>query len=109
MILCTALLLAACAQDSFETLVEKLGDSSIEVREEAEQELRRLGRKIVPDLRRVAEKHSDPEVRSRALSVVKALTEVRWWTDVASARKAANASGKRLLVFSTMGPVDGYV
>ena len=102
------LLLAACLQDSFDTLVEQLGDSSIEVREDAELRLRKMGRKIVPDLRRISERHGDPEVRSRAAAVLKAITEVRWWTDVESARKAAKAEGRPLLVFSTMGPLDGY-
>lgn len=104
----TILLLLAAAQDSFETLIEKLGDSSIEVREDAELQLRKMGRTIVPDLRRIAEKHGDPEVRSRAAAVVQAITEIRWWTDVEGARKAAKAQGRPLLVFSTMGPLDGY-
>lgn len=104
----TFLLLLACTQD-FDTLVEKLGDSSIDVREEAEAALRKMGRKIVPDLRQIAERHSDPEVRSRAAGILKSITEIRWRTDLEGALRAAKESKKPLLVFSTMGPIDGYV
>lgn len=69
------LFLAACGSprpavpgspDPAEGLIERLGDESPAVREDAERELLRLGTVALPALRR-ARKSSDPEIADRAL------------------------------------------
>ena len=103
------LALALLAQEDVASLVRQLGEDALEARDAAEEKLRGRGRTIVPELRRIARDHSDPEVRSRAFSVIRHLTQVRWQTDLALARRKAAAKKKPLLVFSTMGPLDGYL
>ena len=67
-----------------------------------------LGSKALPALKKAAESHDDPEIRVRAASIVKHLTQIHWVTDFHAALRQAKKSGKRLLVFSTGGPLDGY-
>ena len=97
-------------QDSdIASLVRSLSDDSVEVRESAEEKLKSRGRSILPELRMAAADHPDPEVRLQIARVIRYSTEVRWHTDVTIARKKAAQEKKPLLVFSTMGPLDGYV
>jgi len=103
------LALALFQQEDLATFVGQLGDESITVRERAESHLRKLGRDSVPALLRAAKEHPDLEVRARIGGIIKHLTEVRWNTDLELARRKAAAEGKPLLVFSTKGPLDGYV
>jgi len=103
------LALTFLAQEDVAALVRQLGEDALETRDLAEEQLRKRGRAVVPELQKIARDHSDPEVRARAASVVHYLTQVRWQTDLALARKKAAAEKKPLLVFSTMGPVDGYL
>ena len=103
------LALTLLAQEDVAALVRQLGEDSLEVRDLAEEKLKGRGRAIVPELRRVARDHSDPEVRVRVASVIRHLTQVRWQTDLALARRKAAAEKKPLLVFSTLGPLDGYL
>jgi hypothetical protein len=103
------LILAALQQEDVATLVRQLGDDAVSVRESAESKLRSLGRERVPDLLLAAKDHPDLEVRARIRQVVKHLTEVRWHTDLALARRKAALERKPLLVFSTKGPLDGFV
>lgn len=103
-----ALALALAVQDVGD-LVRRLGDESVDVRSTAEAALRERGRAVVPELRKAAVEHPDPEVRGRAEALVRSITRIRWHTDLAEARKRAVAENKPLLVFSTMGPLDGFV
>jgi|SRR6185436_18377875 len=103
------LTLACFAQEDLATLVDRLGDDRIAVREHAQAQLKKLGRETVPALLRAAREHPDPEVRARIGGIVKHFTEVRWHTNLDLARSKAAAEGKPLLVFSTKGPLDGYL
>jgi HEAT repeat protein len=47
------------------SLIEKLGDDSFEVRQESEDKLKKMGAKIIPLLRN-AKNHSDLEIRNRS-------------------------------------------
>lgn len=53
-------------------LIEKLGDDSFDVRQKSEDELRKLGPRILPLLRQ-AQRHSDLEVRNRAAKCLAAI------------------------------------
>jgi HEAT repeat protein len=55
-----------------QALIEKLGDTEFEVRQKAEEDLRKLGSLIQPLLRQ-AEKHTDPEIRKRAKKCLQAI------------------------------------
>lgn len=105
----TALLLYIAAAQDLGDWLDRLSDPEIEVRERAELEIRKMGKKVVPDLRKVAETHGDPEVRGRARALLRWFTQVRWRRDVAEALRAAAAERKPVFVFSTMGPPDGYL
>ena len=102
-------LLLALAQADVRDLIRKLGEDSLEERERAVEALRSKGRAVLPELERAANSHSDAEVRARAREIIRHLTSVRWRTGVDGALRAAAAERKPLLVFSTIGPLDGYV
>jgi hypothetical protein len=106
---CCVLLLAIGADDGLTDTIRQLGDDAVEVRDAAVRKLRARGRAIVPDLERALSEEQDAETRARLTAVLKFLTRVHWYTDLASARARAAAEKKPLLVFSTMGPLDGYV
>ncbi len=53
-------------------LIEKLGDDSFDARQKAEDELRKLGPRIVPLLKQ-AQRHADLEVRNRAAKCLAAI------------------------------------
>lgn len=88
--------------------IRNLGADSVEVRETAMANLKGRGRAILPELELALNKIADPEVRARITLVIKHLTQVRWHTDLALAMRIAAAEEKPLLVFSTMGELDGY-
>ncbi|MFO0877306.1 MAG: HEAT repeat domain-containing protein [Gemmataceae bacterium] len=54
------------------SLIEKLGDDSFEVRQKAEDELRKLGSRIIPLLKQ-AQKNLDLEIRNRASKCLAAI------------------------------------
>lgn len=103
-----ALMLLLAAQDTAE-LIRRLGDERVDLRQAAEDALRSAGKEVVAPLRKAAAEHPDPEVRSRAADLVRHHVQVRWHTDLEAARAKAVAENKPLLVFSTMGPLDGFV
>jgi hypothetical protein len=99
-------LAAVLAQDTQE-LIRRLGHDEYQVREKAEAELRKIGKPALTELQ-CAEKDPDPEIRTRAASLVRYLTQIRWFTDETAALREAAARKKKLLVFSTGGELDGY-
>ena len=103
-----AVLVALALQDPAE-LIRRLGDDAVDVRLAAEEALRSGGKGAVAELRKAAVEHPDPEVRARAAALVRHHVQVRWHTDLQAARAKAVAENKPLLVFSTMGPLDGFV
>jgi|SRR6185503_1032916 len=104
-----ALLLAVLPDDGVAESIRHLGDDSAEVRQAAVQKLKAQGRPILPDLERALPGERDPEVRARIVLVINFLTRVQWRTDLPTALKAAASEQKPLLVFSTLGPVDGFL
>jgi len=103
-----SLLLVLASQDVPE-LIRQLGDDAAQVRDAAVVKLAAKGRAVVPDLERALENQQDPEIRARLNLVVRQLTQVRWHTDLARGMQKAAAEKKPLLVFSTMGPLNGFV
>lgn len=104
------LAVTAAAQDSpnVARLIEELGGDDIEARDEAEAALVAAGRPAVAAVK-AAMAGAAGETKSRLERVLKALVEPRWTTDLAQARATAKSTGKPLLVFSTVGPLGGYV
>lgn len=90
------------------TLVKQLDDPQFQARQQADQELRRLGIDVVPHLRKELEGKHPLEVTRRLESIVNELSRVPWKTDIAAAQAEAARTGKPLLVFSTIGEVDGF-
>jgi len=111
--LLACLLLASWQQDpeidrKVAALVQKFDTEELAARDAAEMELVKLGRPALQSLRR-ALTDASPEVRSRLERVISSLTKPRWMTDVAAAKAKAAELKKPLLVFSTIGPLDGYI
>jgi hypothetical protein len=100
----------AFAQDEAKItkLIDQLGGDELDSRDTAESELVRLGRPALATVRK-ALTTADGETKSRLERVVKAVTELRWMTDLAKAKEVAAREKKPILVFSTIGDVGGYV
>ena len=101
--------LAASQDESVADCIRRLGDDAIDVREAAEAKLKARGRGILPELELAAKTQSDFEIRTRISHVIQFFTQVRWHTNLELARRKAAQEKKPLLVFSTMGPLDGFV
>ena len=100
----------AFAQDDAKVakLIDALGGDDVEVREAAEAELVKAGRPALAAVRK-AIASADAETKARLQRVVKAVTELRWTTDLAKAMETAARENKLVFVFSTIGDVGGYV
>ena len=98
----------AAAQDPA-VFIEDLGASSIQERERAEAKLRALGPALLPALRKAASGHYSAEVRLRVARIIRHHTQVHWAPTLSGGLGEASRQGKPLLVFSTIGPRDGYV
>jgi hypothetical protein len=103
------LLLIAPPDDGVPELVRQLGHDDAVMRAAAVEKLLGRGRAIVPELESALVGQSDLEVRARISMLLRQLTQVRWLTDVHTARQRAAKEKKPLLVFSTLGPLDGFV
>ena len=103
------LLLLMTPGDGVQDLLRQLGEDDAAVRATAVEKLISRGRGIVPELQAALVGQSDPEVRARIAQVLRALTRVRWLTDLESGRRKAAQEKKPLVVFSTAGPLDGFV
>ena len=90
-------------------LVSLLASEDLLQREQAEAELASLGRPALASIRRALEAAPDDETRMRLERTVRTLTTVRWRTDLAAALEASRATGKPLLVYSTIGIPTGYL
>jgi hypothetical protein len=86
-------------RDRVRQLVGQLGDRQFKVRALADAELRRLGTAAVPLIRKELAKAGNVEVRTRLERIVASL---------APALRDAGRVGKPVLVFSTIGEVDGF-
>jgi hypothetical protein len=95
-------------RDHVRRLVARLADARFKVRSQADADLRRLGTTAVPLLRKELAAASNLEVRSRLEKIVAALADVGWRTDLAATLARAAQADKPVLVFSTIGEVDGF-
>ena len=89
-------------------LVKQLDDNRFAIRQQADVELRKLGIAVVPLLQRELEARHPLEVTRRLESIVLELSRIPWQTDISQALEEARRTGKALLVFSTIGEVDGF-
>ncbi len=87
---------------------DRLSDDDIAVREQAVEDLIKRGAKAVPAIRQALKAATDAELRGRLEAALKALTELRWMTDLDAARKAAEKEKKPLLVYVTRANVNGW-
>jgi len=92
--------------DKTTKLIDALGGDDLELRETAEAELVRIGRPAMAVVRK-ALGTAQGESKARLERVVKLLSEPRWMTDVAKAREVAAKEKKPLLVFTSIGDLDG--
>ena len=101
---------AAEQHDSIDvpTLVRHLGSPLYQRRLAAQQSLLTLGSSRVAALREAREAATDPEIRWRLQQAIVANSRPRWLADVEVARRQAVESGKLLMVFSTIGEINGF-
>jgi hypothetical protein len=104
------LLLAITTQDAgcFPRTGDRLASDDIEVREAAVTDLVKRGAKAVPAIRRAMENATDAELKARLEEALKAITEIRWMTDLDAALRKARKDAKPLLVYTTRGRLDGW-
>lgn len=102
------LLLSTQEDPKIGRLIDQLGGDELEVRDAAEEELVKIGRAAMPAVRK-AMASAQGEAKARLERIAKAVTELRWMTDLAKAREIALRDQKPLLVFSTIGDVGGFV
>lgn len=103
------LLLVAPQDDTVQALLRQLGDDVPRVRSNAVSKLTAKGRAILPELETALSRESDLEVKARIAMVFRYITQPRWFTDVPQARIRAELEAKPLMVFSTPGPLTGFV
>ena len=100
-----ALALAVLLQDD---LIRGLGSDDYAARETATAKLIEMGRAALPALREAAAATRDEEVRIRIQQIIRHVTELRWHTDLDSALKASREADKPLLIYSTIGALNGF-
>ena len=103
------LLLTAAPDDSVAELIRRLGDDVAAVRDAGAAALTARGRAILPELENALAAQTDTEVHERLKRIIRDLTQIRWHTDLDLAKRKAAAEKKPLVVFSTLGPLDGFV
>jgi hypothetical protein len=89
-------------------LVRQLDDQRFASRLQADQELRGLGIAVVPLLQKELDAKHPLEVSRRLESIVTELSRIPWKTETSVAQEEAGRTGKPILVFSTIGDVDGF-
>src|SRR5204863_722905 len=90
------------------SLVRNLDDNRFIVREQAENSLRELGTPAVPLLHKELRAAASLETRRRLEAVIADLSRISWRRNLDEAIREATQSGKPILVFSTLGEVDGF-
>ena len=90
------------------SLVRSLDDDHFMMRERAENSLRELGTPAVPLLRKEVRAAVSLETRRRLEAVIADLSRISWRRNLDEAIREATQSGKPILVFSTLGEVDGF-
>ena len=90
------------------TLVARLRADAYEEREAAQAELFALSVENVPALRRLLAAETDQEARTRLSWVISRISRPLWKSDLAAAQKTARDADRPLLIFSTIGEVNGF-
>jgi hypothetical protein len=103
-----AMLLTVQEDPKIGRLIDQLGGDELDVRDAAEDELVKIGRAALSAVRK-AMASAQGETKARLERIAKAVTELRWMTDLAKAREIAARDKKPLLVFSTIGDAGGFV
>lgn len=98
----------ALSSESISKLIERLGSDSYLEREIAQEQLRQAGAVAVESLRAARNKTTDPELIWRLDLAIDNLLRPRWFVDVQSAQMEARRTGKLLMVFSTIGEINGF-
>ena len=88
-------------------LVEQLGARSFRQREAAQQQLLGCGQNAIALLRKAARESDNLERSRRAKQALAMLAKPRW-TTLKRGFPLARKQGKLLLVFSTVGEIDGF-
>jgi hypothetical protein len=86
--------------------VDELTDTRFRVRRQAEDQLRRQSVLVVPLLDKQSTRNLEHRLRLDRL--IAELRRLPWHHDLQSAQRDARATGKPLLVFSTLGDVYGF-
>lgn len=94
--------------DGIRRLVQQLGSQAFADRQAAQRRLEVLGTKAVASLLRLQLETTDPEIRWRLAQAIRANSRPRWVTDIDNASRLAKRQGKLLMVFSTIGEIDGF-
>ena len=89
-------------------LVQKLDDDAFAVRRQAEEELRQMGIAVVPLLKKELVAGLTLEARRRAEGVIQELSSLRWQVDLGAAFDEGKRTNRPVLVFSTIGELDGF-
>ena len=91
-----------------QALIGQLASESYEQRENAHTKMLSLGARLLPALRGAEENTHDPEVRNRLKALIRGLARPRWQSSLEQAKLAAKSSGKPIMIFSTIGPLNGF-
>jgi hypothetical protein len=94
--------------EQVQQLVRQLDDPSFEVRQQADEQLRRLGIAAVAPLQRELNKNPPLEVARRLQGILRHLGKLAWHKEQDAAFVEARRSGKPVLLFSTIGEVNGF-
>lgn len=89
-------------------LIRRLGADDYAARESATAKLIDMGRAALPALREAAASTRDEEIRVRINQIIRHLTELRWHADLDSALRASREADKPLLIYSTIGALNGF-
>ena len=95
-------------EERIKTLVAELGSQEFEARESAQATLLSMDCGALAILKRCFELQTDPEILQRLKAVLWTLSHPRWLGSVEEAKGAALKTGKPIMVFSTIGPSNGF-
>jgi len=89
------------------SLIAQLDDTRFCTRELAERSLRQFGPQVMKYIKQEIPTAS-LEARKRLERIAKDLCRLDWLNDLQTARARAWKEGKLILVFSTVGDIDGF-
>ena len=90
------------------SLAAKLRSESYDEREAAQAALLAVSVENAPVLKRILAAETDQEARTRLSRVIARISRPFWSTDLSAALKAARDADRPVLVFSTIGEVNGF-